>query len=102
VSVPRRLLHVAAAVLGLGFLAAAPARAQDIRDVVREHLDRELEHKPAHPRRSDRPRSKHHHPRTHDHPTEPSAVPGPVTQAPPEPPPPAAPPLPQRVFEKYV
>jgi hypothetical protein len=83
-------------------LCCSAAHAQDIRDVVRDHLDQELEHKPsavprarrAKPRPRKAPASR---PREHvtlqveDEPT-----PAPEPEAPP------SAPFPQRVLEKYL
>lgn len=96
-----RLSQAAAWMLGLWLLTAAPAHAQDIRDVVRDHLDRELEHKPAPRRHNDRPRVKHRPPHVHERRVEPSPTPVPVVERA-APQPLAATPLPQRVFDKYV
>jgi len=74
---------------------SASARAEDIRDLVREHLDQELEQKPKR-----RPKPSAARPRAR----RPARV---DLQVPPEPEPepepePARPPLPQRVFPDYV
>jgi hypothetical protein len=94
-------------------LTAASAQAQDVRDVVREHLEQELERKqeaPRQPRHESKPRAeprRRSEPQTHTPARDPNAPAadgvsigiGTDQDAPPAP---QGPPLPQRLFERYV
>jgi len=104
----RRAASVCCTVCGACALYAAPALAQDVRDVVRDHLEQELEREkekdPPPMRAQPKPAARRYSAPPAQREPAPAADGVTVTIASdkPEPPQPAGPRLPQRLFERYV